>query len=103
MMISPFSACGERGEPAATAPSLLRRAPVRPNRSGNVGEGAIDQLGHQKAAVVDRSRHARPSLGNSLETDAAVISFVTDQHHETVPLDFGVPERAIQQRSADTA
>src|SRR6266853_434727 len=100
-MIS-LSPLAGRGESAAPAPSLLRHAPVRPYRSGNVGEGAIDEFRHQKAAVVDRSRHARPYLRNSFETDTAVIDFVTDQHHETVPLGFGLPKRAIQQRAADT-
>ena len=85
------------------SPALSRHAPVRPDRSGNIRERAIDEFGHQQAAVVDRSRHGRPALRNGLEADAAVIGFVADQHHEAMPFCFGILQRAIQQRAADAA
>src|SRR3984893_9852575 len=67
--------------------NLPRLAPVRVDRAGNAGERAFDEFRHQEAAVVDRSRHARPPLRNSLEADAAVIGLVADQQHEAMPPD----------------
>src|SRR6476646_5013471 len=84
------------GDHAFWSVALSRHAPVRADRAGNVGEGAIDELGHQQAAVVHRSRHGYPSLRDNLEPDAAVIGLVADQHHEAMPLCLGFLQRAIQ-------
>src|SRR6202023_2562510 len=98
--LSAFRRSCERGRGLA---KLSRQAPVRADRAGNVGERAIDEFGHQKEAVVPRTRHGCPSFRNDLEADAAVIGLVADQQHEAMAFYFRLLQRAIQQRAADAA
>src|SRR5687768_17456332 len=67
---SPLAEGGQAAQPAL----LLRHAPVRADRAGNIRERAFNEFGNQKAAVVDRARHGHQTLRNRLETDTAVIS-----------------------------
>src|SRR3954452_6546566 len=88
--------------PARCAP-LPRLAPVRPDIAGDAIEGAFDQFRYQQTAVIDRTRHGRPSLRYDLEADAAVIGFVADQNDEAMGLGLGILQRAIEQHAADAA
>src|SRR5438309_1139948 len=72
---------------------LLRKAPVRPDRAGDLGKGPIDQFGDQQARVVYRPRHFYAALRNHLEPDAAVIGFVAYQQHQAMAFRFRILER----------
>src|ERR1700733_7422874 len=82
---------------------LSRDVPIRTDGAGHTVECAIDEFGEQEPAVVDRAGHGRPSLGDGLEADPAIISFVTDQEHETVPPGLRVTKRAFEQQTSDPA
>ena len=43
------------------------------DRAGDIGEGAFDQFGHQQTAVINRTRHCRPSLRHGLEIGRAHV------------------------------
>ena len=65
--------------PSCPIELLFRDVPIRADRTGHTVERTIDEFGEQQTAIVDRAGHDRPSLGDGLESDAAIIGFVTDQ------------------------
>ena len=49
------------------------------------------QFADQQARPIHRTRHVDLPFRDHLEADATVISFVADQHHETMPFAFASP------------
>ena len=93
---------GSHGRNAVGSRSACK-TPVRADRAGNAGEGALDEFCHQQTVVIDRSGHDRPALRNRLEADAAVIGFVAHQQHQPMAACLGILQRAIEQSPANAA
>src|SRR4051812_48015793 len=93
------------GSPSTTDRRMIRSPPtdnvacswlpVRPDLTRHALKCIFDQLRHEQASRIDGPRHLDAALRNLLEACARIVTFVADQHDQTVSRRFRLRHGAL--------